>query len=140
LLCAARNEHLERTIRPALAAGKMVLCDRFYDSTMAYQGYAHDLGPDLIEKLTEITVGDSTPELTFVFDIPVETGLARAGARKDSEDRYERMGDVFHQRLRAAYKDIAARNPERCVLIDADRSIEEIAEEIWAVTSNRFDL
>jgi len=140
LLAAARHEHLERTIRPALAQGATVLCDRFYDSSMAYQGYAHDLGPDLIESITKIAVGNSHPDLTLVFDMPVDVGLARAGAREDKEDRYERMGDVFHQRLRAAYKDIAARNAERCVLIDANRSIEDVAQEIWTVVSNRFEL
>lgn len=140
LLAAARHEHLERTIRPALAQGTIVLCDRFYDSSMAYQGYAHDLGPDLIESITKIAVGDTHPDLTLIFDLPVEIGLARAGARQDEEDRYERMGDVFHQRLRAAYRDIAARNAERCVLIDANRSIEDVTQEIWALVSNRFEL
>ncbi len=76
----------------------------------------------------------------MIFDLPVEIGLARAGSRQDKEDRYERMGDVFHQRLRAAYRDIATRNAERCVLIDANRSIEEVGQEIWTVVSNRFEL
>ncbi|MBO6542101.1 MAG: dTMP kinase [Alphaproteobacteria bacterium] len=137
---AARSDHLARIIRPALQRGDIVLCDRFADSTMAYQGYAQGVGAAAISALTDIVVEDTRPDLTLIMDLPVEAGLARAAARGEGEDRYEKMGQAFHETLRAAFLDIAARAPKRCVVIDATGSEEAIAEQIMAVIKARFQL
>ena len=123
---AARRNHLETTIKPALAAGKWVISDRFADSTMAYQGIVQGLGRDAVRTLYDLAVGGLAPDLTLVLDLPVDIGLKRAGAR-GGEDRYERMGTAFHERLRDAFLEIVRDNPERCVLIDATGSEDEVA-------------
>ena len=116
---AARADHLRRTIRPALSAGSIVVSDRFADSTMAYQGYGHGLDRGFIAALAAAVLGGLKPELTLVFDLPVEQGLARAAARAGREDRYEKMDRAFHEALRQGYLAIAAAEPARCVVIDA---------------------
>lgn len=125
---AARRDHLDKTVLPALDRGDWVICDRFADSTMAYQGYGHDLGRDVVSRLHRLAVGDFAPDLTLIFDVPVDVGLRRAGIRAGGgaggEDRYERMSPAFHRRLREGFLDIARLNPGRCVEIDADQSIE----------------
>ncbi len=121
---AARRDHLDRTVLPALDSGTWVICDRFADSTMAYQGYGHDLGRGAVSDLHRLVIGDFTPDLTLIFDLPVDVGLRRAGIKAGGEDRYERMGPAFHRRLREGFLDIARLNPHRCVVIDADLSIE----------------
>lgn len=137
---AARRDHVERTIRPALAAGAWVLCDRFADSTMAYQGYGQGLPRDRIERLHRIVLGEFAPALTLILDLPVEEGLIRARARGGAagEDRYERMGPGFHERLRAGFLDIAVREPARCVIIDAGRPVEEVAAAIRQAVRERL--
>ncbi|CAK0743607.1 Thymidylate kinase [uncultured Gammaproteobacteria bacterium] len=133
LHCAARRDHVERRLWPALAAGTWVVCDRFADSTMAYQGYGHQLGRETIERLTAATLNGFGPDLTFILDIDPAVGLERAGRRScgtsgtdHSEDRYERMILAFHHRLREGYLDIAHREPARCAVIDATLSPERI--------------
>lgn len=116
---AARHEHLVRTVRPALESGKWVICDRFADSTMAYQGYGHRLGREAVEALFALVVGATVPDLTLILDLPVDDGLRRAAASAGVEDRYERMGRDFHERLRQGFLDIAGREPKRCAVIDA---------------------
>lgn len=123
---AARRDHLERMVWPALEAGTWVLCDRFFDSTMAYQGYGYGLGRPFVEALQRNALGEFQPDLTLILDLPVKMGLARAGARHGNEDRYERMDIGFHERLRLGFQDIALREPHRCALIDADRPIESV--------------
>ncbi|NUB13922.1 dTMP kinase [Azospirillum brasilense] len=123
---AARRDHLERTVWPALEAGHWVICDRFFDSTMAYQGYGLGLGRDLVAALQATALGDFRPDLTLILDLPVEEGLARAAARRGGEDRYERMDVAFHHRLRDGFLDIAAREPERCVIVDAVHPVEAV--------------
>ncbi|RCK36247.1 thymidylate kinase [Thalassospira profundimaris] len=134
LMFASRRDHVERTIRPALADGKVVLCDRFADSSVAYQGYGHGLGPDYIRNLWELAIDGFKPDLTLMFDLPVEVGLARAGARfanvSAAEDRFERMGLEFHQRLRNGFREIADAEPQRCRIIDADGDIETVSERV----------
>ncbi|MCH8187479.1 MAG: dTMP kinase [Proteobacteria bacterium] len=141
---AARREHLVATVRPALEAGKWVVSDRFADSTMAYQGYGHGLGRAAVESVTGLVVGETKPDLTIILDLPVEAGLARAQARKDAkgskEDRYERMPAGFHERLREGFLDIARREPERCVIVDAAPDAETIAEAMWRAAAERFNL
>ncbi|SEH24713.1 dTMP kinase [Magnetospirillum fulvum] len=123
---AARRDHLLRTIWPALQRGEWVVCDRFADSTLAYQGFGHGLSAETIGSLYRIAVGRFAPDLTLVLDLPVEEGLARAGIRGGAEDRYERMELGFHQRLRQGFLGIAADNPRRCAVIDASPSAETV--------------
>ena len=120
---AARRDHLVRTVWPALDAGKWVISDRFADSTMAYQGYGLQLGRAAVEQMYALVVGDFRPDLTVILDLPVKLGLKRAAQRGDDENRYERMGVDFHQRLRDGFLDIAKREPGRCVVVDAEGNI-----------------
>ena len=131
---AARADHIARVISPALAAGKWVISDRFADSTIVYQGYGQRLDLNWLEALRRTVVGDIEPGLTFVFDLPVETGLKRAQA----DQRYERMGLEFHQRLRAGFQTIAAAAPDRCVMINADRAIDAIQSDLRAAIAAKY--
>jgi dTMP kinase len=141
LFAAARDDHIHMTIRPALDEGKWVVCDRFIDSTRVYQGALGEVDGKLIRSLERLTAGDAIPDLTLILDLPAETGLARAARRRGAEqaDRFENETLAFHTRLRQAYRDIAAAEPQRCVLIDADRPEGEVAEEIWSVVNSRLD-
>ncbi|MGZ9097837.1 MAG: dTMP kinase [Micavibrio sp.] len=138
LLFAARLMHVETLIKPALAAGKIVISDRFTDSTRAYQAYGHGLGLKAIEDLNALVLGDFKPDVTFILDVEVEEGLARAGKRlaRDSsgEDRYEQLGLEFHQRLRTGYLEIAGREPERCHVINAMRGLDDVAADLERLT------
>lgn len=130
---AARDSHLRGVIRPALAAGKIVICDRFMDSTRAYQGYAGKCSFSFINALENEIVADTIPNLTFVFALPPEIGLYRAKTRSgDSEDRYERKGLEFHKKLNRGFLEIAQANPTRCKVIDATQGIDNVADQIWA--------
>jgi dTMP kinase len=139
---AARLEHVQATIEPALVAGRWVLCDRFADSTVAYQGYGHDLGRAVVDELHRLVLGYFQPDLTVILDIPVAEGLIRATNRERAkgsrEDRYEHMDEGFHQRLRDGFLDIARRNPERCVVIDAAQEPDKVQAEIRAVVGQRL--
>ena len=135
---AARRAHLRETVVPALADGRWVLCDRFADSTMAYQGYGHGLGREPVLALYDLVVGGRRPDVTIILDLPVDEGLTRAAARSGGGDRYERMDRAFHERLRDGFLDIAEREPERCVLIDATRSIDAVASAVWDSVSDRL--
>ena len=139
---AARLEHVQATIEPALVAGRWVLCDRFADSTVAYQGYGHDLGRAVIDELHRLVLGYFQPDLTVILDISVAEGLARATNRERAEgsreDRYEHMDEGFHQRLRDGFLDIARRNPERCVVIDAAQETDKVQAEIRTVVGQRL--
>lgn len=134
LLFAARSMHVEKLIKPALAAGKTVICDRFTDSTRAYQSYGHGLPIETVESINKTTLNGFEPEVTFILDLPVETGLARAGKRltedASKEDRFEKLKIDFHERLRQGYLDIAKKNPKRCMVINADDSVEAVAAAI----------
>lgn len=134
----ARHEHLTKTIRPALDAGTWVLCDRFADSTMAYQGFGHGLNREMITRLHRLVVGNLNPDLTLILDLSVEEGLKRANDRGQGEDRYERMGLAFHERLRQGFLDIAKREPRRCAIIDADQDIDGVQAQIQAVVQARL--
>ena len=138
LHCAARRDHVTRLIRPALDRGDWVISDRFADSTMAYQGYGHGLGRKMIEKLHRYTIGDLKPNLTLILDLPVETGLSRAGTRGGDETRYERMDGGFHQRLRDGFLDIAARESDRCIVIDAAQEIDSVQQAIRQAVADRL--
>jgi dTMP kinase len=137
---AARREHVVRTIAPALAAGHWVVSDRFLDSTMAYQGLGQGVGRETIERLSALALGELKPDLTLILDLPPETGLARAAARRDGEDRYERMDLAFHERLRDAFREIAALEPGRCRVIDATREVDAVERAIWSAVAEAFGL
>jgi dTMP kinase len=119
LLVAARRDHVTRLIEPALAQGIWVVCDRFADSTTAYQGYGRDLALDDLAALHRFALGAFAPDLTLILDLPVEIGLARAAARPEPADRFERLDHAFHERLRQGFRRIAAADSARCVLVDA---------------------
>ncbi len=137
---AAREQHLEQVIRPALASGAIVLCDRFMDSTRAYQGYAGGCAPAFIDALEEAIVGATRPDLTLILDLDPALGLERARQRGDaiSEDRYERKGLDFHRKLRDGFLEIQARDPKRCRLVDASVAIDAVAAAVWAIVSQRL--
>jgi len=135
---AARIEHLEHTIKPALQRGQWVISDRFADSTLAYQGYGHGIDLEHLENLQRVVIGDFKPNLTFVMDLPVEEGLRRALDRGDGEDRYERMGIDFHNRLRAGFLTICEKQADRCVLIDATQDIDSIHRSIIDAVHHKF--
>ena len=138
ILYAAREDHLERTIRPALARGAWVLSDRFADSTRAYQGAGGGASAAFIAALEEAVVGDARPDLTLILDLPVQEGLARALARGGGEERFERKGRAFHERLREGFLDIARAEPQRCVVVDAAAAADQVASQIWAAVSARL--
>jgi dTMP kinase len=138
LFYAARQDHLERLIRPALAAGKTVLCDRFSDSTRAYQGQAGGAGRAAVEALDTLIVGDTQPDLTLILDIDPQIGLARAAARRGTEDRFEGKALAFHTALRNAYLEIAVDNPKRCVVLDATLPPSALEEAAWAQVQRRL--
>lgn len=127
---AARESHLRQTIIPALETGAIVICDRFADSTRAYQGYAGNGDNELIEQLDRKIVGDNQPDLTLVFDLDPRIGLERASLR-GGDDRFERKGLEFHNRLRDGYLAIAETFPSRCSIINASGSIDQIAASVW---------
>ena len=141
LFAAARIDHLDETILPALARGAWVVCDRFANSTRAYQGAAGNVPEGLIARLEQIAVGPNKPDLTVILDIPPEAGLARAAKRRGhgGADRFETQGLAFHETLRRSYLAIAAAEPGRCVVIDALKSEEEVAADIWSAVETRLD-
>ena len=128
---AARAEHVEKTIRPALAAGMWVISDRFFDSTMAYQGYGHGVSLDRIREVTQLACEDVIPDRTFLLDIPVHIGLGRSGWRAQSKwDRFEVLDPAFHERVREGYLRLAAAEPKRWQVIDAARDEASIAQDV----------
>ena len=140
LFYAARDDHLRQTITPALEKGDWVISDRFSDSTRAYQGAAGGVAIDMLETLERWVVGAHKPDLTIILDMAPETGLKRAEERRaEAEiDRFEQLDLSFHKRLRQGFIEIAKNEPDRCHIIDADRSIEDIAEDIWHIVEGRL--
>ena len=135
---AARADHVARTIRPALACGSWVVCDRFFDSTMAYQGYGQ--GADRAEIATLIGLVEPRPDLTVILDLPDELAQARLAVRGGGPDRYEQLGLAFHARVRAGFRAIAVAEPARCVLVAADGAEAEVHRRIVAVLRARLGL
>jgi dTMP kinase len=127
---AARRDHVEKLIKPALAQGQVVICDRFIDSTIAYQGYGHGLGEAYIAMLQQLAIGTLRPHVTFILDIAPEQGIQRAASRRDGNNRYEDMQLAFHRRLREGFLTIARKEPGRCVVLDATAPIEQIQAQI----------
>jgi dTMP kinase len=141
LFAAARSDHLDTVIRPALERGVWVVCDRFADSTRVYQGVAGNVDPRAIRGLERIVVGANKPDLTFILDVPVEIAMARTAERRGGADadRFEIEAKAFHEKLRDGFLMLAANEPERCVLIDATAPRDVVAEQIWQVVNERFD-
>jgi dTMP kinase len=137
---AARRDHLRSTIWPALRRGDWVVSDRFADSTLAYQGYGHGLEPAIFAQLSRIAMEDFRPHLTLILDLPIDVGLARAAERRGRETRYESLPRDFHARVRTGFLEIAAREPERCVVIDASRDIAAVAVAIASAVSDRLGI
>jgi dTMP kinase len=135
---AARCEHLRETIRPALARGAWVLCDRFSDSTLAYQGYALGLDRDAIETLERLVVAGTGPDLTIILDVSPNVGMARLGKRGGDKDRYERMDSDFHARLRDGFLQIARQSPARCVVVDAERDPEAVHKDVLTAVRDKL--
>lgn len=138
LMYASRRDHIERVIRPALERGAWVICDRFADSTRAYQGAAGGTEPALISALETHILEGTRPDLTLVFDLPAEVGLDRAHARAGAEMRFESKGLAFHERLRKGFQAIAAAEPGRCVVIDAAASMDAVEAAVWAAVAGRL--
>jgi dTMP kinase len=140
LFAAARDDHVHQVIEPALQRGIWVLCDRFTDSTRVYQGKLGKVNPALIEAMERVTIGGLKPDLTLILDVPVAVGLRRAVLRrgKAAADRFEQEDIAFHERLREAYRQIAADEPQRCALIDANADQETVAARIWSAVHDRL--
>jgi dTMP kinase len=138
LVYAARRDHIERTIAPALAAGDWVVSDRFADSTRAYQGAGGGASGSLIQALERYVLGEARPDLTLILDLPVEAGLARIASRDHSETRFEAKGEDFHRRLREGFLAIARVERDRCVVIDAAQPADAVEAAIWAAVDARL--
>lgn len=140
LMNAARSEHLDGLIRPALATGKWVICDRFSDSTRVYQGVSGDVAPNVLLDLEAHVVESTRPDLTLILDAPVGVAHERRAARAGAMDVFEKRDMDFHQAVRLAFSEIARNEPERCQLIDASRSAMDVAEAAWKALTSRLAL
>ena len=132
LMNAARRDHLDELIRPALDAGTWVICDRFSDSTRVYQGVSGEVSPEVLQNLEDHVVGQTRPDLTLILDAPVSVAHERRAARKGSQDVFEQRDLDFHQSVRLAFSDIARAEPVRCKLIDASLPANEVANAAWS--------
>jgi dTMP kinase len=141
LFAAARDDHLNTLIRPALEKGTWVVCDRFADSTRIYQGLVGQADERAIRALERIVVGETRPNLTLILDVPAEEGMRRAAARRaqHAADRFEAETLTFHEKLREGFLKLATSEPDRCVLIDAALPKEQVAEQIWRVVVKKLD-
>ena len=141
LFAASRAEHVQHVIRPALAAGHVVLCDRYVDSTVAYQGYGRGVALETVAQLNRLATGGVVPDLTLVLDLDVAEGLRRARARRGALaacDPFERLASEFHERVRKGYWAIRDREPERVILVDADRAAPLVATEMAALVARQL--
>ncbi len=138
LIIAARVEHIVHIIEPALSAGKWVICDRFFDSTLAYQAYAGELGKEKVMHIHNLTIGDYQPDLTFLFDVPVTQGLTRAMRETPEEQRFEQKGQAYHETIRAAFLHIAETNAQRIVICDAQADMLTIWRNLEYELCARF--
>lgn len=145
LYLADRAQHVQEVIQPALGSGKLVLCDRFTDSTLAYQGYGRGIDLIMLRQLNQVASHGIQPDLTFLLDCPVEVGLSRTARRvvawksgRTPEDRFEREKAEFHERVRQGFLELAQAEPERIFVLDASRSIQEVHEEIRKIVDQRL--
>jgi dTMP kinase len=140
LFAAARDDHVRAVIEPALHQGSWVLCDRFFDSTRAYQGQLGKVDPALLNAMQRVTIGDLKPDLTIILDVPVDVGTQRAAGRRGTAapDRFEAEDVRFHEGLREAFRQIAAAEPQRCILIDANAPVGMVAAKVWRAVRDRL--
>jgi dTMP kinase len=130
LFLAARTDHVEKIIKPALTKGEIVLCDRFTDSTVVYQGIGKGLGVEYIQKLSQLAIGDFAPDLTLILDIDSKVGLSRAEKRAGDETRFENMNLEFHQKVREGFVSLSKRAPQRYKIIDANKPVSDVHKAI----------
>jgi len=140
LLVAARSDHVARLIVPSLAKGIWVISDRFADSTLAYQGYGRGLALEDLATLHRFALGSFGPDLTVILDLPAEIGLARATARASGGDRFERLDRAFHERLRHGFRQIAAEDGARCVLIDGSSNAQSVHRAVLEAVAGRLQV
>ena len=138
LMNASRAQLVREIIRPALSSGHIVLCDRFYDSTTVYQGIGRGLDPKQVQSVIDFAVGDTSPDLTLLLQIPLKTSEERRARRPDT-DRFEKSDRAFFERVEQGYQELAAAHPERIHAIDADLSIEAVETEIWKIVSKTLN-
>jgi dTMP kinase len=136
LFCAARAELVENVIRPNLASGHVVLCDRYTDSTLAYQGYGRGLDLTMLATLNRLATGDLVPDVTLLLDLPADVGLARR-RREGDWNRIDAASLAFHERVRAGFLALAAAEPQRWHVVAADRPFDTVAEELWSIVAGR---
>jgi len=137
---ASRSQLVREVIKPALERGVCVIADRFFDSTTIYQGAARKLDREIIERLNAFAVGDCVPDITFVLDVDAATAEARMQHQPRRADRMEQQPAEFYERVREGYRDLAAHEPKRIILIDGSRNPDEIEREIWGMLSDRFPM
>ncbi|QDQ00633.1 dTMP kinase [Lysinibacillus fusiformis] len=136
LYAAARSQHYFEKVRPALDAGRMVICDRFIDSSLAYQGYARGIGVDEVLSINEFAIGKKLPDITILFDLAPEVGLARIHAHGEREvNRLDVESLAFHDKVREGYLQLVERYPERIYVVNADQNIERVVEDVWSLLS-----
>lgn len=139
LMAAARAQHVVQVIEPSLEAGKVVLCDRYVDSSIAYQGYGRKLGWEVVRGLNELAVNGAIPDLTLLLDVPVARGLTRRHKSEKTKDRLDMQQHEFYDRVRQGYLELAKQNPTRFVMVDATKTIEKVGEEVWKIVKSRLD-
>jgi dTMP kinase len=139
MMTAARVEHVNRLIEPALADGKWVICDRFFDSTLTYQGIAGGLGLDVVRPMQQMAIGKTLPDVTFLLDVREDAGLQRA-AKRGGAARFEKKDAEFHRNVRDGFLALAAENPKRIVVVDAENSFDAVWQQIEDVMQERFKL
>lgn len=139
LFQASRAQHVNQIIKPAMAEGKVVLCDRYADSTMAYQGYGHQRDLKTITQIIAYATSNLKPDLTILLDLDVELGLQRRSGDSDNWNRLDAKELAFHKRVRAGYHEMVASEPERWVVIDASRSLDEVLEDVAKVLLNKLE-
>lgn len=135
---ASRSQLVREVIRPALEAGTLVISDRFFDSTSVYQGAARKLDPEMVGRLNDFAVGDCRPDITFVLDVDLATAASRMSQSERRPDRMEQQPREFYEQVRTAYRDLAKREPERVIVIDASQPIDKIENQIWETLTARF--
>jgi dTMP kinase len=140
LFYAARLDHMNRLVRPALQSGKHVVCDRFVDSTRVYQGVGKGIAPQFIDMLHHLTLGNAMPDLTIMFDMDPKIGLSRAHSRNDNETRFESMELEFHQKIRGGFLSIAKNEPGRCIVLDAAQDKKTLHQQVIALVNKRCAL
>ena len=139
LFAAARADHVQKVIKECLKDNKIVICDRFTDSTLAYQGYAGNLDLGLVKEVNRISIGEISPDLTFIFDIDPTLGIERALGENNKETRFEEKDIMYHKKIRDGYMDIARDNPDRCVVINGTIDIEQISKKILELTLDKIN-